>query len=100
MVNINKESIEMDGRAPDLLAELASGMAYLAEQTDRTFVISMFLSSFYMLQKEKYGNSTIEALEMFKADTKRALELIDQYCSLNGNTLDEKYDNMKGENNE
>ena len=100
MVNINKESIEMDGRAPDLLAELASGMAYLAEQTDRTFVISMFLSSFYMLQKEKHGNSTIEALEMFKADTKKALELIEQYCSLKGNTLDEKYDNMKGENND
>ena len=100
MVNINKGSIEMDGLAPEILSELASGMAYLAEQTDRTFVISMFLSSFYMLQKEKSRKSTIEALEMFKDDTKRALELIEHYCSLKGATLDEKFDNWKGGNDE
>lgn len=98
MIKINKGELEIDGEFQEVLAELSSGFAFVAKQTDRSVVIPAFLSSFYMLQAEKEGAGILGAIDMFREDTKKALEWIDAYTNMPGKDLSEKYKNVKGEN--
>lgn len=96
MIKINKEQLQMEGSTNELLTEISSAFATLAKDTDRTMLMSMFLSGFYVLQAEVNGGDMIKAIDMFKEDTKEALNIISQYMKVKGNTLDEKTKNIFG----
>lgn len=100
MVKIKKGDIEINGDFQEVMAELSSAFAIVADNSDRKQVIAAFLASFYSLQSERNGNGLLKALEMFKEDTKEALNYIEMYSKLRGKNIDEKLANLKGENNE
>lgn len=99
MIKINKEQLQMEGPVNELLTEISSAFASLANDTDRKLLMSMFLSGFYVLQAEVNGGDMIKAIDMFKEDTKEALNIISQYMKMEGNTLDEKTKNIFGTEN-
>ena len=98
MIKISgKGMVELDGEAHDLIVELACGLTMMCDELGRANVMSQLLAAYYsMLAEERYYGFK-QALEMYKDDTKEALELIQYYLDAPGETIEEKLENKRKE---
>ena len=104
MIKCDREKLEMAGQGMDLIQETTLILKGLFKQMPREFSFPTILASIYLMPDlediAKLGGETDcrdarKAIELFKEDSKAALEFIERYSKAPGRTFKEKCEEME-----
>lgn len=99
LVDEKNSHIEVDGALDTVCAEICTLLTLIDTEQPKARIMPMLLSAFYMNKTAKDDGEVMckEAIEAFKDDTLLALEFIQETNDTEGNTIDQKLESHRKE---